>query len=196
MKQLGRATIIGENTLGAAHWSDWYEFPELGIAVHVPVARPLNPLPEGDWEGVGVVPDIEVPAYKAFDLAYLRALQKIAPNITEPMLKRQLEWAIPAISAKVNPVSVSDTLAKTYVGQYIHPDSKKPYIIAYENGNLQYVHPSGSINTIIPLTKTLFAFIDEENARLQFITNENGDVTEFHFLISDGRVSRRTRIND
>ena len=196
MKQHGRATIIGENTRGAAHWSDWYEFPELGIAVRVPVARPVNPVTEGDWEGTGVIPDIEVPAQKAFDMAYLKALQKLAPSITEPQVKRQLEWTIPAINAKVNPVSLDDNLAGKYQGQYLHPDTKRPYIIAHENGNLRYVHYSGSMYTLTPLTETLFAFTDDENARLQFITNENGDVTEFHLLISDGRVFKRTRLND
>ncbi|WP_221326770.1 S41 family peptidase [Actinoplanes sp. L3-i22] len=74
LQERGRATIIGETTRGGAH-------PRESFAVHphleasIPVARSVSPLTGGNWEGVGVRPDIAAPAEEALDraVAHLRA---------------------------------------------------------------------------------------------------------------------------
>lgn len=79
LQALGRATLIGERTRGGAHPTEWHQLTE-HIAVTVPLARSINPVTGTNWEGVGVVPDIEVPAAQAFDLAYQHALADVAPS--------------------------------------------------------------------------------------------------------------------
>ena len=74
-----RAKIVGENTRGAAHWTETYSYPDLGIYLEIPVARPINPVTEKGWEGIGVEPDIKVDAAEAFDKALLLAREK---NVT------------------------------------------------------------------------------------------------------------------
>lgn len=76
LKVLGRATLIGETTRGGAHPTEWHQLTE-HIAVTVPTARSINPVTGTNWEGVGVAPDIEVPAPEAFDLAYQDALAHV-----------------------------------------------------------------------------------------------------------------------
>ena len=88
MKHQGNATIVGEKTAGAAHWSDWYEFPKLGLVTHVPVARPINPVTQTSWEGTGVIPDILIPAEKAFNKAYLEAVLNLETKFTDKKIKR------------------------------------------------------------------------------------------------------------
>lgn len=69
LQQHSRATVVGERTGGGAH-------PRTGFPVHphlhlsVPVARPVNPVTGTNWEGVGVTPDIEVPAPDAVEAAH------------------------------------------------------------------------------------------------------------------------------
>jgi C-terminal processing protease CtpA/Prc len=72
MKHLGRATIVGERTAGAAHLSQMFELP--GFQVAIPTGRPISPITGGNWEGVGVVPHHEVPAAEALDLALALAV--------------------------------------------------------------------------------------------------------------------------
>jgi C-terminal processing protease CtpA/Prc len=72
----GRATLIGQTTRGGAHPTQVFPItPTLEITV--PLARSVNPVTGGNWEGTGVVPDLEVPAEEAFDLAYRRALEHV-----------------------------------------------------------------------------------------------------------------------
>ncbi|KJK59933.1 S41 family peptidase [Saccharothrix sp. ST-888] len=72
-----RATLIGETTRGGAH-------PTARIAVSphitvaVPTARSINPVTGTNWEAVGVVPDIAVPADQALDVALREALSQVA----------------------------------------------------------------------------------------------------------------------
>lgn len=77
LQQLGRATIVGETTGGGAH-------PRRGFTVHphleatIPTARAINPVSGTNWELVGVVPDIEVPADEALDRAHREALTRVS----------------------------------------------------------------------------------------------------------------------
>ena len=78
LQQHGRATIVGERTRGAAHWKETYTFPEMGVFLEIPVARPINPVTGRGWEGVGVQPDVAVPAEDALATAQRLAREALA----------------------------------------------------------------------------------------------------------------------
>ncbi|EME98018.1 S41 family peptidase [Streptomyces mobaraensis NBRC 13819 = DSM 40847] len=61
LKALGRATLIGETTRGGAHPTDRIPVAP-HVTVTVPAARSINPVTGANWEGVGVEPDLAVPA--------------------------------------------------------------------------------------------------------------------------------------
>jgi C-terminal processing protease CtpA/Prc len=87
LQALERATIVGEVTRGGAHPS---EVVSLGnhIELRLPVARSVNPITHGNWEGTGVRPDVEVPAAVAFDVALDAALEALAGDDTAPQASR------------------------------------------------------------------------------------------------------------
>ena len=68
LKALGRATIVGEITGGGAHPTDFVRASE-HWGVMLPTARSINPITKTNWEGVGVVPDVAVPAAEALTKA-------------------------------------------------------------------------------------------------------------------------------
>jgi hypothetical protein len=47
------------------------------FAVFVPAGRAINPVTGTNWEGVGVVPEIKVPADSALDAALARAKKRM-----------------------------------------------------------------------------------------------------------------------
>jgi hypothetical protein len=79
LQHLGRATVIGEPTRGGAHPREAFRVhPHLEVTI--PVARAVNPITGGNWEGVGVIPDISTTAAAAFDAAHRLALGEVAPE--------------------------------------------------------------------------------------------------------------------
>jgi len=74
LQQMKRATIVGENTVGGAHPGGRITATK-NFNVWTPTARAINPISNSNWEGVGINPDIKVPADRAFDAAYKMALE-------------------------------------------------------------------------------------------------------------------------
>ena len=70
----GRATLVGETTRGGAHPTSYFPLTP-HVTVTVPVARSVNPVTGTNWEGVGVRPDIAVPADDALRTAHQDALR-------------------------------------------------------------------------------------------------------------------------
>ncbi len=76
LKNLKRATIIGETTGGGANPVDMLRINDR-FDVSIPVARAVNPITKTNWEGVGVSPDVHVPADAALETAQLAAVRKL-----------------------------------------------------------------------------------------------------------------------
>jgi C-terminal processing protease CtpA/Prc len=82
LKNLKRATIIGETTGGGAHPGGMVRLAD-HFAVFIPVGRAINPISKTNWEGTGVEPDIKVPKEQALKIAYKMALEKSLANIKD-----------------------------------------------------------------------------------------------------------------
>ncbi|QPQ55951.1 S41 family peptidase [Allosphingosinicella flava] len=64
LKRTGRATLIGETTAGAGHFGNDADLGG-GYRAFIPVGRTFDPETGEGWEGIGVAPDVEVPAEQA-----------------------------------------------------------------------------------------------------------------------------------
>lgn len=80
LKNLKRATLIGETTGGGAHpGGDVQIHPN--YRVFVPTGRPINAISGTNWEGVGVEPDIAVPQEQALTVAHRMALEEVLARL-------------------------------------------------------------------------------------------------------------------
>ena len=93
LKNLKRATIIGETTGGGANPGDLYPI-NAHFAVFVPTGRAISPITKTNWEGTGVTPDITVPADEAFTRARALAIKALVDSQTDPARKTQLQGLI------------------------------------------------------------------------------------------------------
>jgi C-terminal processing protease CtpA/Prc len=100
LKNLGRATIIGEITGGGANCGNHYRIND-HFSMFIPIGRPIDPITQTNWEGVGVIPDIEVPAELALKTAHLAAMNKLLPACTEAELINELHQAIEAVQSEL-----------------------------------------------------------------------------------------------
>lgn len=86
LKNLKRATIIGETTGGGAHPGGVVRLGD-HFGVFIPGGRAINPISKTNWEGTGVEPDIKAPKEQALKIAYIMALNKSLPNIKEENIR-------------------------------------------------------------------------------------------------------------
>ncbi|MGH8319383.1 MAG: S41 family peptidase [Steroidobacteraceae bacterium] len=76
LKNLKRATIVGETTGGGAHTVGGHIVADYFL-VWVPVDEAINPITHTNWEGTGVLPDVKVPAAAALKVAEQLATRDI-----------------------------------------------------------------------------------------------------------------------
>jgi hypothetical protein len=76
LKNLKRATLIGETTGGGAHPVSGHRIDD-HFMIGVPFARAINPISKTNWEGTGVEPDVKVSAADALATAQKLAAEKL-----------------------------------------------------------------------------------------------------------------------
>ena len=76
LKMLKRATIVGEPTSGRGHIPIGRKIDD-HFEIRVPDRRPINPISKTDWDGTGVLPDVQVKAADALETAVKLAEAKL-----------------------------------------------------------------------------------------------------------------------
>ena len=180
LKQLERATIIGETTSGAAHPAEEHWFPNLNIVVSIPYGRAINPITGTNWEGVGVEPHIQIPVKEALDVAHLEALKALLHECSDEKRKASLGWAMRGLEARLNPVMITAEGTKDYVGTY---GSRSVYI---KGGELFYQRQGRSEYLMVPMGNDLFMLEGMEVLRIQFSRDSAGNIFEMTSITENG----------
>ncbi|MGH9903057.1 MAG: S41 family peptidase [Pyrinomonadaceae bacterium] len=100
LKNLKRATIVGETTGGGAHPGRGVRLSE-HFGMFLPTGRAISPITKTNWEGTGVEPDVKVPADQALKTAHLAALRKGAEKVTDPQLKGEFQRQIETLQKEL-----------------------------------------------------------------------------------------------
>ena len=100
LKHLKRAVLVGETTRGGANPGAGYRIDD-HFWIFIPTGRAINPITGGNWEGVGVIPDVKVPSELALKTAHLLALKTLIENNTEVGLRRELEESLQRVEGEL-----------------------------------------------------------------------------------------------
>jgi len=76
LQENGRAVVVGERTRGGAHPREGFRV-DSHLEATIPTARSVSPISGGNWEGVGVTPDVPTTADDALPEANRRALETV-----------------------------------------------------------------------------------------------------------------------
>jgi C-terminal processing protease CtpA/Prc len=188
MKNLKRATIIGETTGGGAH-PGGTQIVNDSFLVWVPTGRAVNPISKTNWEGTGVAPDIAVERDKALEKARTIALEKMIKKAADDEAKAGLRWALNDLKAKMEPAAVEEAILKKYVGRYTDGE------IILESGQV-YVRARGRKIRMIPLSPTYFVPEDDSEIQVEFVLDKEGKEYEIIGHFRDGETQRLSRIKE
>lgn len=106
LKNLKRATLIGETTGGGAHPVMFQRIND-HFGIGVPAGRAINPITKTNWEGTGVSPDVEVPAAQALQTAHLMALKDVLAKTKDTQRAEELKTALAMVEREAGAASRS-----------------------------------------------------------------------------------------
>ena len=187
LKNMERATLVGETTGGGAHPVEMRGFPSLGIAMSLPFGRAINPITKTNWEGTGVTPHLAVPAAQALDVAQTKALEKLRGRATDPGRIAELDWLVSDAEARRNPVQVDGTRLARYAGQY------EDRTIQARGAELFYRRGDRPEMRMVPMSETLFRFDETDRMRLEVVCDVDGKPLKLVGHYADGRTDESLR---
>jgi len=175
MKNLGRATLVGEVTAGAGHGRNT-EIVNDDYILSLPTTRGVDPRTNDNWEGKGVKPNIDTPSDNALNLAYADVLNTLIKKGSVNIKLHQ--WAYPLAKAKSSQYVVNQEDITRLVGGY---GERKVY---QENGKLFYQHADDRPFEIELIDKETIVFKAFTSARLQAVY-QNNQVVALKMLSAD-----------
>lgn len=183
LQELGRATVIGQTTTGAAHPVERFRIDDQFV-VQIPIGKIFGPVSGGDFEGTGVVPDHSVASHRALNVAYEMALSKLAVGQNS----EDAAWHLAAARAKsMAPEDLARDVA-AIVGSY------EGRTFTLEDGTVIYRWRDRFSLALTPLGNGLFAAEGTEDYRFRLVY-ENGEVTGVRREFRDGNAVFHKRID-
>jgi hypothetical protein len=188
LKNLKRATIVGETTGGGAHpggdriVNDYF-------LVWVPAGRAINPITKTNWEGEGIAPHVSVPRDQTLDKAHSLALEKLLEKTEDEGEKCRFDWALKGIKARIEPAQVEPETLKKYVGKYTRGE------VTFIDGQL-FILAGPQRFKLIPLSNTYFIVDGQPDIHAEFVLDDKGEANEIISHFSDGRQIAVKRIKD
>jgi hypothetical protein len=187
MKNLERATIIGETTGGGAHPTHRHIFAEQKVMASVPFGRAINPITNTNWEGAGIEPHIKVPRDQALEVAKLEAMKAVRGKYGDERHDALVDFAIKRLDAMIDPVTVHAEVLSKWVGDY------GPRHIMLEDGALWYERDERPKYKMIPISETLFCFDEVEFFMLEIETDDSGNPVALIGIYNNGNTDRSPR---
>jgi retinol-binding protein 3 len=185
LKNLKRATIIGETTGGGAHPGGTVNATDR-FTVWIPSGRAINPISNTNWEGTGVAPDIEVSSDQALEVAQIKALESLSTKSKDPQQKQYFQWHLSALEILLKPVIVDESVLKSYIGTF------GPREISFENNTLYYQRGEGTKYELVPMNKNEFILKGMSSFRIKLIS-ENGQIVALEGKYDNGRSDRNLK---
>jgi len=189
LKNLERATVVGDTTGGGGHTvaAKIFDFETFRVGIRVPYGRAYNPLNNEGWEGVGVIPHIPVPADQALDVAHADALRKLLDAEENERAQVVYHWALQDVESRVKPIELTRKQMKKYTGTF------GPRRVFMRDGGLRYQRERGPEYELVPIGKDLFRVGDLGYFRLSFGYDERGKITKVIGHYSDGRRNENAK---
>lgn len=178
-----RAVIVGETSAGAANPGGQFPTPQ-GLRVFVPTGSPRNPLTGGNWEGVGVAPDVAAPSEQALVRAQILALETLAA--ADPA-RTDVNWALESLRADHLPADL-----QVYAGVYQGVTGEIQATV--EDGRLRLQQGRRPAMILRPVAEDLFAVENEPGRRYRFLRGDDGGVSAFEVEVIGAPPLRAPRL--
>ena len=179
LQTLGRATVVGERTKGAANPMSSASLGD-EFEMQIPYARAINYITKTSWEGVGVLPNVKAPADKAIDAALLTYFNDRSSTSKNEEDIKHAKWLSYIIRVRAKPVKIPSAILKKYVGNYSNNIK-----ITHEGDNLYVL--DGYKQLLTPISNNQFVYY---SSTIEFVESAKPRATELILTTDDGKIQR------
>ncbi len=191
LKYHEKALLVGEQTAGAGLGSR-SGMADLGhgFEAFIPDMKPVHPKFDGGFEGIGVPPDINVPASDAVAFAHMSALGQLIDRAGDDAHRNALEAELTASALQwtrdVRGRIASSRAFGDFTGRY---DAKREIVV--DNGGLYYVDGNRGIRgELLEHSHDTFALSRSPGQLLRFERDTAGKVIGFRISEPGGEPWR------
>lgn len=131
MQSLGRASIIGDTTRGAAHLTRSFGLGN-GLVAFIPFQRYEHNITGTDWEGTGVIPNLSCKEEHSLIMAQQEILQQKLTKTTDDKEILKLQWLINYYTSQTNALLPDPAKFAAAAGRYAE------FEITVKNGRLYF----------------------------------------------------------
>ena len=182
LQRLGRATVIGEQTAGGAHPVTRVPIDQR-FMLQVPIGQIRDPVSGQDFEGVGVTPDLVVPASDALLVAQKFLLQgRAEAGDTDAA------WALAPVEFAISGQAPSATDLDDAVGAY------EGRTLVRTRTGLDYRWRDRFVLALEPIGTDLFAVQGTDDYRFRLV-RENGGVSGLERVWKSGETAVYRRLD-
>jgi hypothetical protein len=182
LQRLGRATVIGERTAGGAHPVASLPIDDR-FMLQTPIGQIRDPVNGQDFEGVGVTPDLAVPAADA-----LLAAQKFLLGKRAQAGETDAKWALVPVEFAISGQTPSAKDLDGAVGKY------EGRTLTRTPTGLAYHWRDHFVLTLDPIGKDLFAVEGTDDYRFHLV-RKNGDVSGLERVWKSGETASYRRLD-
>ena len=184
LKNLGRATVVGEQTAGGAH-PVARKAVDKQFFVQLPIGEIKDPVYRQDFEGRGVLPDVPVAAVVAREVAHRAALADLA--VADSSRSRIYDWYLPIVENRMRPAILEADVQRAIAGKYEGRE------ITIDNNILYYSWGARIRVALKPLSQSVLALDGDNNFRFYIVRSQNS-VTGLRRTYRDGSTQFYRRL--
>ncbi|MFY1046801.1 S41 family peptidase [Chryseobacterium sp. GP-SGM7] len=180
LKNQRNAKIIGEATNGGAHLTRSFSLGN-GFVGFIPYLRSENEKTKTDWEGTGVIPDINSDEKSSLITAQNEILSAKLSSAKDESEKRKIIWLINYNRSLTSDVDVNSSDLDRYTGRFAEFEiTKQDNTLFFRDVNQQNRIPF----KMIPVTNTLFQV--GMDYQIEFLQGEDKTCNSIKISWNDG----------
>jgi len=186
LQAMGRAVIVGDVTAGGGNPGDFF-LASTGYSIFIPTATSISPFTGTNWDGTGVVPDIEIDADDAMDRGLFEIYQRIVETSDDGNAAMIADWLLAPLSARFSPWTPDTHALMAFVGQY------GPRRVWLEGERLMYQRDDRDPTELLPIMPGTFRFADSEDYLIDFLGYETGRAEALALRVEGGMTAPAPR---
>lgn len=203
LQQVKRATVVGDTTGGGAHPSGEFSIGQ-GFVIRIPTHRSFNLITKTDWEGIGVRPDIAVSSEEALTKAQVLIFTELLAKAKDEEEKQVFQWNLKSIENKVlltkqlqkESIKIPKGALLKYCGYYVASDPNDrsaPFAIILKENKIYRHFDAGYDDALVPISTTKFVIDDESARTIEFLTNDNGEMSDLMLAKQSGTYKMKKK---